>query len=80
MDRLLAQTTALVVGDPMEESTDLGPLATTRQRDLVGRTLAEAKKAGGTIVLDGTDGPLPNDGWFVGPSIVTDLAPVRGTR
>lgn len=75
MDRLLAQTTALVVGDPMEESTDLGPLATARQRDLVGRTLAEAKKAGGTIVLDGTDGPLPNDGWFVGPSIVTDLAP-----
>lgn len=58
----------LVVGDPADPATDIGPLVHARRRDHVCRFLEEAEASGATIVLDGR-----SDGLLFGPTIVRDL-------
>jgi succinate-semialdehyde dehydrogenase/glutarate-semialdehyde dehydrogenase len=64
------------VGDPLDPSTQLGPLATPAQREHVLAHLAEALTAGAQVVARGSTPELP--GWFLPPTVVTGLAP--GTR
>ncbi len=61
----------LVVGDPMAEGTDIGPLATEAGRGDVEELLADAVAKGATVILGGTrvDGP----GWFFPPTLVTGI-------
>jgi succinate-semialdehyde dehydrogenase / glutarate-semialdehyde dehydrogenase len=69
--RFAARMSELVVGDPMDEATDVGPLATeSGRRDLAG--LVDDAVAKGARVLAGgsvPDGP----GWFYPPTVLTDL-------
>lgn len=65
-----AAMSALVVGDPTMESTDIGPLATeSGRRDL--HDLVEDARAKGATVTGGT---LPDgDGWFYPPTVITGV-------
>jgi len=64
---------ALRLGDPMDESTDLGPLATEQGRTDVEELVEDAKQQGATVLLGGQrpDGP----GWFYPATVVTDITP-----
>jgi succinate-semialdehyde dehydrogenase/glutarate-semialdehyde dehydrogenase len=62
---------ALVVGDPMDDATDIGPLATeSGLRDVVA-LVDDAVAKGATVRCGGTrvDGP----GWFYPPTVLTDV-------
>ncbi|SCL24259.1 succinate-semialdehyde dehydrogenase / glutarate-semialdehyde dehydrogenase [Micromonospora rhizosphaerae] len=64
---------ALRVGDPMEDGTEIGPLATERGRDEVHAQVRDAVDKGATVLCGGE---LPSgDGWYYPPTIVTDLRP-----
>ncbi len=64
---------ALTVGDPLDESTDVGPLATESGRDELETQVADAV-AKGAIVRTG--GFVPDcDGWFYEPTVVEGVAP-----
>jgi succinate-semialdehyde dehydrogenase/glutarate-semialdehyde dehydrogenase len=67
----VAKMTALVVGDPMDEDTDVGPLATEQGRTDVEELVADAVAKGATVLCGGQrpDGP----GWFYPPTVVTDI-------
>jgi aldehyde dehydrogenase (NAD+) len=66
-----AAARAYVVGDPLEEGTTMGPLASPVQRDKVLGFLEAARRDGATV--DG--GELVTDGGlFVRPAIVSDVA------
>jgi succinate-semialdehyde dehydrogenase/glutarate-semialdehyde dehydrogenase len=61
----------LVVGDPMEEGTDVGPLATEQGREDVEELVRDAVDKGATVVLGGERPDRP--GWWYPPTIVTDI-------
>ena len=64
---------ALVLGDPMDEATDLGPLATEQGRIDVEVMVADASQKGASILCGGKapDGP----GWFYEATVVADMTP-----
>ncbi|MFB4317099.1 NADP-dependent succinic semialdehyde dehydrogenase [Actinomadura sp. 21ATH] len=71
--RFVEHMSARRVGDPMDESTDVGPLATEKGRSDVEEQVADAVAAGATVLCGGErpDGP----GWFYPPTVITGVAP-----
>lgn len=69
-DRLTASVERLVVGDPLDEATDVGPLITPAARERVSSWIDEAADAGARIVTGGDvrDGLLQ-------PTVVTGVTP-----
>jgi succinate-semialdehyde dehydrogenase/glutarate-semialdehyde dehydrogenase len=61
----------LVVGDPLDEATQVGPLATESGRDELAELVADAVTKGATV-LTGATAPQ-RDGWFYAPTVITDL-------
>ena len=64
----------IVLGNPLEAGTEMGPLANEAQFAKVTGILERAKERGATAVCGG--GPDPDlGGYFVQPTILTDLDP-----
>lgn len=70
VERLTVLATALRVGDPFAEGTDLGPLASRKQFERVSGYYNLVESEGGSVV---TGGPL--DGLAFAPTIATGLDP-----
>lgn len=70
-EKFVAAMGALTVGDPMDESVDVGPLATEGGRDDLVELVEDATERGATILLGG-DVP-EGDGWFYPVTVVADL-------
>ena len=60
---------ALRVGDPMDESTDVGPLATRAIRDELARQVTDSIKAGARLVAGGAELP----GNYYPPTVLADV-------
>jgi succinate-semialdehyde dehydrogenase/glutarate-semialdehyde dehydrogenase len=72
--RLFAEkVAALKVGDPMDESTDVGPIATESGRDELAAQVADAVSHGASVRVGGVvpDGP----GWFYQPTVLENVTP-----
>lgn len=71
--RFVAHLAALTVGDPMDEGTDVGPLATEQGRADVERLVADAVDNGARVLYGGRriEGP----GWFYTPTAVAGVTP-----
>lgn len=63
---------SLSVGDPLDEATEIGPLANEKQRDRVGGYLQLAAREGAHFA---TGGQVGNDHLFVAPAVVENLPP-----
>ena len=62
------------VGDPFDEASTLGPLASAGQRDKV-LALVDAGIAEGALLLAGApDTPVPAKGYYVAPTVFTGVA------
>lgn len=64
---------ALTVGDPLDESTDVGPLATESGRDELEGQVADAVAKGATVLTGGVVPDRP--GWFYEPTVLTGVTP-----
>ncbi|MCV7252211.1 gamma-aminobutyraldehyde dehydrogenase [Mycobacterium hackensackense] len=62
----------IVVGDPHDPDTDLGPLITTAHRDKVAGMVSRAPDQGGRVVTGGVIPDLP--GSFYRPTLIADVA------
>ncbi len=62
---------ALVVGDPTDDGTDIGPLATEQGRTDVEELVTDAVEKGATVVLGGER--LAGPGWFFPPTLLTGV-------
>ena len=70
--RLVEAMGALTVGDPMDDGTDLGPLARRDLRDALHDQVWRAVDEGATLALGGT---VPDgEGWFYPPTVLTGVA------
>jgi succinate-semialdehyde dehydrogenase/glutarate-semialdehyde dehydrogenase len=66
-----AKLSALVVGDPMDAATQVGPLATESGRDDLAELVDDAVAHGATVL---TGGHAPDRaGWFYEPTLIADL-------
>lgn len=66
-----ARIAALRVGDPFDESTDIGPLALKQVRDDVTAQVEHSVKAGARLLTGGK--PLSGRGWFFRPGLLADI-------
>ncbi|CAM5507867.1 aldehyde dehydrogenase family protein [Streptomyces abikoensis] len=64
----------LIVGDPVDNSTVVGPLISAAQRDRVEAYIAQARADGARIVVGGTR-PDIKPGFYVAPTLITDVDP-----
>jgi aldehyde dehydrogenase (NAD+) len=67
---LAARTT---VGDPLAETTAMGPLVSQRQRDRVENYIAAGRHDGGRVTTGGAR--IAGPGWFVQPTVFSDVRP-----
>jgi acyl-CoA reductase-like NAD-dependent aldehyde dehydrogenase len=63
----------LVVGDPLDAGTDLGPLVSAVQRDRVRSFIRRGIDEGGRLVAGGADAPVAGEGYFVRPTVFADV-------
>ncbi|WKG03823.1 aldehyde dehydrogenase [Mycolicibacterium sp. HK-90] len=70
VDALADRMTGLVVGDPADPATDLGPLVSQRQQQRVRDYIDLGRQEGARLVCGGTDLPDGVDaGWYVRPTL-----------
>jgi succinate-semialdehyde dehydrogenase/glutarate-semialdehyde dehydrogenase len=72
-DAFASRMQALVIGDPLDDATDVGPIATESGRADLEVLVADAVAKGATVRCGGRslDGP----GWFFEPTIVEGVTP-----
>jgi succinate-semialdehyde dehydrogenase/glutarate-semialdehyde dehydrogenase len=62
-----------IVGDPMHEDTELGPLATEDQRDYVEELVADAAANGARVLCGGAAPDRP--GFYYQPTVLSEITP-----
>jgi acyl-CoA reductase-like NAD-dependent aldehyde dehydrogenase len=67
---LTARTQKIVIGDPLAEETQMGPLCTLGQLNACEAQVAKAIEQGGTVHHGGKQPAHLNAGWFYEPTIV----------
>jgi acyl-CoA reductase-like NAD-dependent aldehyde dehydrogenase len=75
LEKYTAATKKLVVGDPNNEKTDLGPLVSAEHRDRVEGYIKSGIVEGARVILGGKRPTTPpmNKGYFVVPTIFTNV-------
>ena len=73
VEALSAGFQAVVIGDPFDPGTGIGPLAMARQRDKVEGMVADAVRAGGKLVSGGKRPAHLNRGYFFEPTIFANV-------
>lgn len=68
LDKLAGATRALRLGSPLDDATDLGPLATSRRREAVERMVEEARAGGARVLCGGRRPANQGRGWFYEPT------------
>jgi glyceraldehyde-3-phosphate dehydrogenase (NADP+) len=67
LEQFVRHSRALVVGDPADPATDIGPVVNDRARERVLAHIEDAEQRGGKVVLDGR-----REGLMLGPTVVRD--------
>ncbi|MEH0542619.1 NADP-dependent succinic semialdehyde dehydrogenase [Streptomyces sp. B21-105] len=71
VERFVAGMAALKVGDPLEEETDIGPLASEQGRSDLEELVDDARRSGAEVLCGGErpDGP----GWYYPPTVLAGV-------
>jgi succinate-semialdehyde dehydrogenase/glutarate-semialdehyde dehydrogenase len=69
--RFVERTEALTVGDPLDETTDIGPLATEAIREELQDQVERSVAAGAKVLAGGH--PVSGPGWFFQPTVIADI-------
>ncbi len=75
LDRLVALVKSMPVGDPSDPATQIGPMASARQRQRVEGYIEAGRSQNATLVIGG-DRPAGCDrGWYVAPTVFSGVRP-----
>jgi len=81
--RLVEKAQGMTIGDPLDDSTQLGALVSASHREKVEACLQLAREEGGEILCGGQrvapDGRC-SEGYFLSPAVVTGLGPATRTN
>ncbi len=75
VEKFIAGTQKLIVGDPSDEKTQMGPLVSAEHRDKVEGYIKSGIEEGAKLVLGGKRPAVPplNKGYFVVPTVFTGV-------
>ncbi len=71
--RFVDRMKTLRVGDPFDETTEVGPVVNEEARDRLHEFVTDAVAKGARVLCGGS--PLPGDGWFYPPTVVAGVTP-----
>lgn len=76
-ERFCAAVRRLKVGDPLDPATHIGPMVTAQQRERVLGYVSAGVAEGARVAAEGAlpDDPRLRDGYFVAPTVFTDVKP-----
>ncbi len=72
-ERLTEHAQSWTLGDPLDERTTIGPLASREQLETVGGYLDLARSDAATILAGGERATELGEGYFVRPTVLTDV-------
>jgi acyl-CoA reductase-like NAD-dependent aldehyde dehydrogenase len=72
-DALAEAVRNFTVGDPLDPTTECGPLVAERQRERVEGYIAKGRDEGATLVVGGGRPAGFDQGWFVEPTLFADV-------
>jgi aldehyde dehydrogenase (NAD+) len=76
IDKLVARTTKMTAGDPMDPKTRFGALSSRKQLDTVLGYIEAGKREGATLVAGGARTDIgTGKGYFVQPTVFADVRP-----
>lgn len=70
IDTFVSKAKKLVIGNPLDKATEIGPLSRKEQIDFLMQQVDDAKENGGKLLLGG--GPLQQSGYFFPPTVVVN--------
>jgi betaine-aldehyde dehydrogenase len=73
VDAVVAGVSAMVVGDPMDPATEVGPVVAERQRTRILGYLDSGREEGATVALGGGRPSAFSKGWYVEPTVFTNV-------
>jgi acyl-CoA reductase-like NAD-dependent aldehyde dehydrogenase len=74
LDALASMVAGLVVGDPEDPATEIGPLVAKRQQERVRGYIEDGRREGARFVVGGSDAPPGlGTGWYVRPTLFADV-------
>ncbi len=71
LKKFVAGVAAIRIGDPMDENTQLGPLATAAIREDLDKQVTASVSAGARILTGGKK--IERDGFFYAPTVLADI-------
>lgn len=74
-ERIIAASARIKAGDPLQPGTQFGPLASKNQLDRVESFIQAGINEGAELLLDGRKPEAPAGGFYVTPSVFTQVAP-----
>ncbi|WP_246231692.1 aldehyde dehydrogenase [Sporosarcina jiandibaonis] len=69
MERLVDRVSKITIGDPLSDSTEMGPLATEAQLKRVADYVNIGKEEGGKVIVGGEKPEHLDKGWYFEPTI-----------
>jgi malonate-semialdehyde dehydrogenase (acetylating)/methylmalonate-semialdehyde dehydrogenase len=75
VDAIAARLPKLRFGDGADADTDIGPLITAEHRDKVAGYIAAGAESGASVVVDGREAELPEQGFFLGTTLLDNVKP-----
>lgn len=75
VDAIAVRLPKLTIGDGAQPGTDMGPLITAEHRDKVAGYVDAGEAAGASVVVDGRAGDLPEQGFFLGTTLLDHVTP-----
>jgi acyl-CoA reductase-like NAD-dependent aldehyde dehydrogenase len=74
VDALASMVDELVVGDPSDPATEIGPMVASRQQERVRGYIEAGQAEGARLVVGGTELPdTVEQGWYVRPTLFADV-------
>jgi len=73
VDALAHLVHGLVVGDPLDMATEIGPVVSARQRERVLGYIEDGRRSGAKLIAGGGVPAGQPRGWFVEPTVFTDV-------
>ena len=75
VDAIAARLPKLTIGAGTDPDSDMGPLITGEHRDKVRGYIDQGEQEGATLVVDGREGNLPTEGFFLGITLIDHVTP-----
>ena len=72
LDAFVEATEAIVVGNPLDDSTQVGPMVSAKQRESVEEYIEVARQEGGRILCGGNRPKEP--GYYLAPTVIDGLS------